>query len=80
MHLIYMMSCLCLSYHIIFSVTKSYSEGQTVQFTKSACYVPGKYHKMIAKASKVGSIYQPSHETVRKQTRRKICGTNGLGI
>ena len=34
-----------------------------MKFTKSACYVPGKNHKMIAKASKVGSLYQPNHET-----------------
>ena len=41
-----------LSYNLI-SVTKATQKGQVVKFTKSACYMLNKKHKMVAKATKV---------------------------
>ena len=53
-------------YQGLLSVTKASQTGKIVKFTKSACYVLDKKHKIVAKATKVGSPYQlyykPSHE------------------
>lgn len=46
-----------LSYNPL-SVAKASQRGKTVKYTKSACYVVYKHHKMVAKATKVGSLYQ----------------------
>ena len=52
--------------HNLISVTKATQKGKVVKFTKSACYMLNKKHQMIAKATKVGSLYQleykPNHE------------------
>lgn len=45
-----------LSYNLV-SVAKVSQKGKIVKFTKNACYVLNK-HNMIAKAAKVGSLYQ----------------------
>ena len=54
-----------LSYNLL-SVAKASQRGKIVKFTKSACFMLDKRHKMIAKASKRGSLYQldykPNHE------------------
>ncbi len=54
-----------LSYNLI-SVAKASRKGKTIKFTTSACYMLDKGHKLIAKATKVGSLYQldylPNHE------------------
>ena len=50
-----------LSYNLL-SVAKASQRGKTVEFTKSACYVVDKHHKMVAKATKVGSLYQLDHK------------------
>ena len=71
-----------LSYNFL-SVAKASQKGKIVKFTMSACY---KEHKMVAKATKVGSLYQLDHEPTRNglalltnQTQRKIFGTGALG-
>ena len=50
-----------LSYNLL-SVAKASQRGKTVEFTKSACYVVDKHHKMVANATKVGSLYQLDHK------------------
>ena len=50
-----------LAYNLI-SVTKASQKGKTIKFTMSACYVLDKRHKMVAKATKVGSLYQLDHK------------------
>ena len=56
-----------LAYNLI-SVTKASQTGKVVKFTKSACYILDRNHKIVAKAAKVGSLYQldhkPNHERV----------------
>ena len=51
--------------HNLVSVTKATQKGKVVKFTKSACYMLNK-HQMVAKATKVGSLYKldckPNHE------------------
>ena len=44
--------------HNLISVTKATQTGKVVKFTKSACYLLSKKHQMVAKATKVGSLYQ----------------------
>ena len=51
-----------LAYNLI-SVTKASHTGKVVKFTKSACYVLDKSHKIIAKATRVGSLYQLDHKS-----------------
>lgn len=46
-----------LSYNQI-SVAKASQTGKIVKFTKSACYMLDKSHKMVAKATRVGGLYQ----------------------
>ena len=36
--------------------------GKIVKFTRSACYILNKEHKMVAKATKIGSLYQLDHK------------------
>ena len=55
-----------LSYNLL-SVAKASQRGKTVEFTKSACYVVDKHHKMVAKATKVGSLYQLDHKLNHKR-------------
>ena len=50
-----------LAYNLI-SVTKASQKGKIIKFTMSACYVLDKRHKMVAKAIKVGSLYQLDHK------------------
>ena len=50
-----------LTYNLI-SVTRASQTGKTVKFTKHACYVLDKNHKAVAKATKVGSLYQLDHK------------------
>lgn len=50
-----------LSYNLL-SVTKASQKDKVVKFTKSACYVLNQKHKMVAKATKVGSLYQLNHK------------------
>ena len=54
-----------LSYNLV-SVAKVSQKGKIVKLTHNACYILNK-HKMIAKATKVGSLYQlnckPSQES-----------------
>ena len=50
-----------LSYNLL-SVAKASQKGKIVKFTMSACYILNKEHKMVAKATKVGSLYQLDHE------------------
>ena len=46
-----------LSYNLI-SVAKASQKGKIVKFTKSACYILDNKHKMVAKATRVGILYQ----------------------
>ncbi len=50
-----------LSYNLL-SVAKASRKGKIAKFTKSACYLIDQKHKLIAKASKVGSLYQLDYE------------------
>ena len=53
------------SYILLFSqcsVTKASQTGKVVKFTKSACYILDRNHKIVAKATKVGSFYQLDHK------------------
>ena len=65
-----------LAYNLI-SVTKASQNGKVVKFTKSASYILDKNHKMVAKATKVGSLYQLDHKpnneraSVANQTETK---------
>ena len=69
-----------LAYNLI-SVTKASQIGKVVKFTKSASYILDRNHKVVAKATKVGSLYlldhKPNHEraNVAKQPETKE-GTN----
>ena len=49
-----------LSYNL--SVAKASQKGKIVKFTKSACYILDQRHKMVAKATKIGSLYQLDHK------------------
>ena len=49
-----------LTYNLI-SVTRASKTSKTVRFTKHACYELDKNHKVVAKATKVGSLYQLDH-------------------
>ena len=58
-----------------------------MKFTRSACYILNKEHKVVAKATKMGSLYQldhkPNHERASladKSDTKRIFGTNALGI
>ena len=50
-----------LAYNLI-SVTRASQIGKVVKFTKSACYGLDKRHKVIAKATKIGDLYQLDHK------------------
>ncbi len=79
-----------LSYNLL-SVAKASQRGKTVKFTKSACYMVDKHHRMVAKATKVGSLYQldhkPNHERAsfaekadsKEDTWHKRYGHLGIG-
>ena len=75
-----------LSYNLL-SVAKASQKGKVVKFTKSVCYMLDKRNKMVAKATKIGSLYQlnhkPNHEQTsfaEKATQKRIFGTSILGI
>ena len=51
-----------LAYNLI-SVTKVSQTGKVVKFTKLACYVLDKNHKIVAKATRIGSLYQLDHKS-----------------
>ena len=57
------------------SVAKVSQKGKIVKFTSNVCYIPDKRHKMIAKAAKVGKLYQlecrPNHEHASVATSSK---------
>ena len=55
-----------LSYNLL-SVAKASQKGKIVKFTKSACYMLDKRHKMVAKATKIGSLYQLNHKPNHEQ-------------
>ena len=55
-----------LSYNLL-SVTKAAQRGNITKFTKVACYILDKEHKLIAKASRVGSLYHLDHQPCREQ-------------
>ena len=44
------------------SVSKASQKGMIVKFSKSACYMLEKKHEMVAKATKMGSLYQLDHK------------------
>ena len=44
------------------SVSKASQKGKIVKFSKSACYMLEKKHEMVAKATKMGSLYQLDHK------------------
>ena len=54
-----------LSYNLV-SVAKVSQKGKIVKFTSNGCYILDEQHKMVAKAAKIGSLYQlncrPNHE------------------
>ena len=56
-----------LSYNLL-SVAKASQKGKIVKFTKSACYMLDKSHKMVAKATKIGSLYQLNHKPNHEQS------------
>ena len=56
-----------LSYNLL-SVARAAQRGKMTKFTKAACYILDKEHKLIAKASKVGSLYHLDHQPYREQT------------
>lgn len=56
-----------LSYNLL-SVAKASQKGKVVRFTNSACYVLSKDHQMVAKATKMGSLYQLNHKHNHEQT------------
>ena len=64
-----------LSYNLL-SVAKASQKGKIVKFTKFACYMLDKRHKMVAKATKIGSLYQlnhkPNHEQASLDTKEDI--------
>ena len=75
-----------LSYNLL-SVAKASQKGKIVKFTKSTCYMLDKRHKMVAKATKIGSLYHLDHKPnsnklvlLRKQTQKRIFGTSVMGI
>ena len=55
-----------LSYNL-FSVAKASQKGKIVKFTKSACYMLDKRHKIVANATKIGSLYQFNHKPNHEQ-------------
>ena len=55
-----------LSYNLL-SVAKASQKGKIVKFTKSACYMLDKRHKMVAKATKIGSLYHLDHKPNQEQ-------------
>ena len=56
-----------LAYNLI-SVTRALQTGKRVKFTKHACYVLDKNHKVVAKATKVGSLYQLDYKVSCEHT------------
>ena len=46
-----------LSYNLL-SVSQASKKGKIVKFTGSTCHILSKSHKLIAKATKRGSLYQ----------------------
>ena len=50
-----------LSYNLL-SVAKASQRGKIVKFTRSACYILNKEHKMVAKATTIGSLYHLNHK------------------
>ena len=56
-----------LSYNLL-SVAKVSKRNKIVKFTKSACYVFDKQHKMVAKATRIGSLYQLNYKPHNEQT------------
>ena len=57
-----------LSYNLL-SVAKASQRGKVVKFTKSACYVLDRKHQMVAKATKIGSLYQLDYKTNHEQAK-----------
>ena len=55
-----------LSYNLL-SVAKAAQRGKVTKFTKSGCYILDKQHNLIAKASKVGSLYYLDHSPYQVQ-------------
>ena len=55
-----------LSYNLL-SVAKASHKGKIVKFTKFACYMLDKRHRMVAKATKIGSLCQLNHKTNHEQ-------------
>ena len=56
-----------LSYNLL-SVAKASQKGKVAKFTKSVCYMLDKRNKMVAKATKIGSLYQLNHKPNHEQT------------
>ena len=48
-------------------VLKATQRGKMTKFTKVACYILDKEHTLIAKASKVGSLYHLDHQPYHEQ-------------
>ena len=55
-----------LSYNLL-SIAKALQRGNIVKFTKFACYVLDRKHKMVAKATKIGSLYQLDYKANHEQ-------------
>ena len=51
----------------LLSVAKAAQKGKVTKFTNDACYVLDKQHKLIAKASKVGSLYYLNHQSYSEE-------------
>lgn len=45
-----------LSYDLI-SVAKASKRGKVLRFTKSACYIQNRKHKLVAKTTRIGGLY-----------------------
>ena len=60
-----MMSSTCPRSHITSSVLQK--KGKIMKFSKSACYMLDKRHKMVAKATKIGSLSQLDHKPNHEQ-------------
>ena len=48
-------------------MARAAQRGKMTKFTKAACYILYKEHKLIAKASKVGSLYHLDHQPYHEQ-------------
>ena len=75
--------CLCQNLHTTKSVTEASQTGKVVKFTKSACHILDRNDKIVAKATKVGSLCQIDHMKeimLLNNQKQKMRGTNVMVI